>query len=124
VPALLAAPALRAQDRLVGLRALGGGVTVEAVRFGGGGLLQGVPGAADSLRVRRAAQLTVPVTLAVPLGGVWTVDVTSVYASGAVTFGGGRATLSGPSDVRVRATGRLGGNALIVTLGANAPTGR
>jgi hypothetical protein len=127
-----AASSARAQDRLVGLRAFGAGVTAEAMTFGGGGLFQGAFGGEDSLRVRRAYQLTVPVTLAVPLGSAWTVDVTSVYAYGTVTFdpadprkpGGRTATLAGTSDVRLRATGRVAGDALIVTLGANAPTGR
>lgn len=122
-----------AQDRLVGLRALGGGVTYESVRFGGGGLRQSseeAGTAADSLRLRSARQLTIPVTAAVPLGDVWTLDVTSVYASGVASYevagarGRATATLSGVSDVRVRATGRFGGDALVLTLGANAPTGR
>lgn len=126
------AGAAGAQDRLVGLRAVGVGATAEGVRFGGDGLSQDFTGTGDSVRVRGARQVTFPVTAAVPLGSSWTVDVTSVYAAGTVTYdaagpGGAHrrtATLAGPSDVRARATGRLAGDALIVTLGANAPTGR
>lgn len=130
--ATLAPAAAWAQDRLVGLRAAGGGVTLEAVRFGGHGVFQDALGGADSLHVRGARQMTVPLTAAVPLGTSWTVDVASVYAIGVVTYesadparpGERTATLSGPGDVRLRATGRLAGDALVVTLGANAPTGR
>jgi hypothetical protein len=68
----------------------------------------------------------------VPLGDAWTLDVTSTYGWGRVEFdaadprrpGGQTATIAGLNDVRVRATGRLSGDALIVTLGANAPTGQ
>jgi len=120
------------QDRLVGLRALGGGVNVQAVQFGGDGLLQGSFGGQDSLRLRRAVQLNVPVTFATPLGGEWTLDVTSIYSAGTVTYdpadrrlpGGRTASLAGLSDVRIRASGRLVGDALLVTAGINAPTGQ
>jgi hypothetical protein len=132
--AVLALGASRAgaQDRLVGLRALGVGATAEGVTFGGQGLFQGPFGGEDSIRVRRAYQLTVPVTLAIPLGEAWTLDVTSVYSYGTVRFDsadprkgeGHTATLAGPSDVRLRASGRVAGDALILTLGANLPTGR
>src|SRR5690242_7119626 len=84
--AALAPVVARAKDRLVGLRAIGGGATLEARRFGGDGVLQGAPGGQDSLRVRRVHQLSVPVTAAVPLGSAWTVDVTSIYATGTVTY--------------------------------------
>jgi hypothetical protein len=130
--AALAPLAATAQDRLVGLRAIGGGATLEAMRFGGDGVLQGAPGGQDSLRVRRVHQLSVPVTAAVPLGSAWTADVTSIYSTGTVTYDpantalprGRTATFSGVSDVRVRATARLAGDALVITAGGNLPTGQ
>jgi hypothetical protein len=72
LPALLLPTVLHAQDRLVGTAALGTGVTAEGIRFGGSGYMQ--PGATgrDSVRLRSIAQLSVPVSLAVPLGSQWT----------------------------------------------------
>lgn len=131
--ALAALPrAVRAQDRLLGLRAAGTGVGFETVSFGGGVWQTPLPGQ-DSVRVRSASQLTVPLTAAVPVGRFVSVDATAVYASGSVHYqhadGSGvlrdaHATLAGVSDVRVRFTGRLFGDRLVVTAGANAPTGR
>ena len=124
-----AAPAV-AQDRLVGLRALSGGVVFEQVRFGGTGLLQAGSAGLDSMRVQSATQLSVPVSASMPIGQSWTMDLTTVYAVGEVTYsapGGGAeqtAALSGISDVRVRASGRFLDDALIITAGVNAPTGQ
>lgn len=126
----LVAP-LAAQDRLLGLRAAGAGVTAEGVWFGGAGVRQAGLLGGDSVRVTRIAQLHVPVTLVAPIGGTWTLDATTVYGTGSVTLEGtaprtGRttATLSGVSDVRLRATGRLLDESLLLTAGANLPTGR
>ena len=122
---------LGAQDRLINQRALGGGGTFETVRFGGGGLLQsGVAG--DTIRVQQATQYSVPLTFALPLGRAWTADVTAIWATGSVRVRGVGAadasprtmTLSGIGDVRLRATGRLRGDGLLVTAGATLPTGR
>lgn len=121
-----------AQDRLVGLRALGIGASLETLHFGGSGLLQGAYAGQDSLRVRSVRQLSIPLTLAMPLGSALTVDITSVYATGTVTYDmadprlsrGRTVTLAGLSDVRVRATGRISGDALVVTAGVNAPSGK
>jgi hypothetical protein len=120
----VAAP-LAAQDRLLGLRAAGAGVTAEAIWFGGEGVPQANVVGADSLRLTRVSQLSVPITAVTPLGGSWTLDATTVYASGSVRAANGRtATLAGLSDVRLRATGRLFNESLLLTAGANAPTGR
>jgi hypothetical protein len=69
----------------------------------------------------------VPITAVTPIGSSWTLDATTVYATGSVQLAGaaGRtATLAGLSDVRLRATGRLFNESLLLTAGANAPTGR
>lgn len=132
VGALLSFTATRtaeAQDRLIGLRALSGGGVFEQVRFGESGLVQGALVGGDSIRVKQATQFSFPVSAAVPLGRSWNLDVTSIYSAGEVAFtplaGGAErtATLSGLSDVRLRATGRFFDDALILTAGFNAPTG-
>ncbi len=118
-----------AQDRLIGLRALSGGGVFEQVRFGDAGLVQGALVGGDSIRVKQATQFSFPVSAAVPLGRSWNLDVTSIYSAGEVAFtplaGGAErtATLSGLSDVRLRATGRFFDDALVFTAGFNAPTG-
>jgi hypothetical protein len=131
--ALLAAlaPGLAsAQERLVGARIVTLGPSIESWSFGDGGALQPGLGGAGDVRVRGASQLTIPVSLAVPLTARWTVDLATAYTSGVVTLArdSGRATdrlrLAGPADVRVRAVGRIVGDQLLVTLGANLPTGR
>ena len=123
------ATSLRAQDRLTGLRAAGTGVTAEVVTFGADGFRQ--PGllGSDSSRVARVTQLSVPITAVTPLAGSWTLDATAVYGTGSVSLdrtGGARTTrtLSGLSDVRLRATGRLFDESLLLTVGGNIPTGR
>lgn len=120
---------VQAQDRLVGTSALGAGVTADVVQFGGNGYAQ--PGVAgrDSIRLRSISQISVPISLAVPLGSQWTVDLQSVYSTVRLGFDprtGARQhlTLSGVSDVRVRATGRLFNDGLVFTAGVNAPTGQ
>ncbi len=119
-----------AQDRLVGLRALSGGVVYEQVRFGGAGLLQGGVAGADSARITQATQITFPISAAMPLGRSFTLDITTIYSAGEIRFtpagGGGErtASLTGLSDVRVRTSGRFFDDALIFTFGLNAPTGR
>jgi hypothetical protein len=121
-----------AQDRLVGARALVTGVGQESITFGGEGLLQGPVAGLDSLRIRSVVQRTIPIALSVPVGDRWALDLTAFHAHGAVTVApgprGNTATrtlvLAGPSDVRLRATGRIAGDALLVTAGVNVPSGR
>jgi hypothetical protein len=135
--ALLAVPgalpmALHAQDRLLGLRAAGASVSAEAVWFGGAGVPQASVVGGDTVRLTRATQLSVPITAVTPLGGNWSLDATTVYATGSVQLEGApssgarrrTATLAGLSDVRLRATGRLFDERLLITAGANLPTGR
>jgi hypothetical protein len=133
LPAVALTPALlSAQDRLIGTGAIGAGVTVDAISFGNGGYQQpGTPGR-DSIRLRSIQQLSVPVSVALPIGTAWTVDVQSAFSYVRLQFdpklgtAGARqtSTLYGPTDVRVRATGRLWNDALTLTAGFNAPTGK
>lgn len=119
-----------AQDRLVGLRALSGGAVYEQMRFGGDGLLQRGVAGADSARITQATLITFPISAATPLGRGFTLDITTVYSAGEIRFspvaGGAErtASLTGLSDIRVRTSGRFFDDALILTVGVNAPTGR
>lgn len=119
----------QAQDRLVNTSALGAGVTTDVIQFGGKGYTQAGGAGRDSIRLRSITQVSVPISLAVPLGSMWTVDLQSVYSTVRLGFDprtGARQnlTLSGISDVRVRATGRLLNDGLVFTAGINAPTGQ
>lgn len=121
---------LDAQERLIGSRSIGAASSFERITFGGGGLVQSGFAGLDSTRVLSAQQFTLPVTASSPLGNGWRLDVTTLFASGNVTFtdsvsGNTRsASLTGMSDVRARATGRLLRDAVLLTVGVNAPTGR
>ncbi len=132
VAALLtpAAPAL-AQGRLVGLRSVATGPVFESWSFGDG-LYQPLFSGSDSVRLRSASRLSIPVSVTVPLGSRFSVDVTGAYTTGRVelrepgaALGGATALeVSGLTDTKVRLTGRLAGENLVFTLGYNAPSGR
>jgi len=131
VALMLGASRLSAQERLVGTRSAGAAMSFEEVTFAGAGLSQATFNGLDSTRIKRVRQFTLPVTAAMPLGDRWRIDLTTLYSTGSVTYsdataasGTRTATLSGISDVRLRATGRVLRDGLIVTVGLNAPTGR
>lgn len=117
-----------AQGTLVGRGTGSVGPMAEWVRLGGvvqPGLIE-----SDSVRVREGVQFSVPFALVYPMGDRVTVDMAGTYTSGEVTLeaadpGTGRDSyrLDGLSDLRVRATGHLVGDNVIVTLGASIPTG-
>jgi hypothetical protein len=87
------------------------------------GVYQPATSGADSVLIESASQFSVPVAVTLPFGTRWSVDLSTAYASGRVRLGnGGEYALSGITDTRVRVTGRLT-DALILTLGANLPTG-
>ncbi len=128
---LMSAQRAVAQDRLVGSRVVGAAVSFESIGFSGRGLPQSAFAGLDSTRLRAAQQFTLPVSAATSLGTRWRLDLTTLVSRGSVTYtdpsapGGERtSTLAGVSDVRVRLTGRVIGDGLLVTIGANAPTGR
>lgn len=127
----LSATTLRAQERLIGRHTLGGGASFESISFGADGLRQSAFAGLDSVRVTSVQQFTLPITAITPLGRGWQLDVTALYGSGRVSYhqtGAAAtelaATLAGMSDVRLRATGRFLSDAVTLTIGANAPTGR
>ena len=121
---------LGAQGRLVGARTSVVGPIYERWSFGDG-LYQTSIAGGDSVRVESASQLTVPISLSVPLGERWTVDLSGAYASGTVSLATrdtsldvDRYAVNGLTDLRLRATGRVIGDNVIVTLGVNVPTGK
>ncbi len=124
------ARSVSAQERLIGTRTVGSAASFESIGFRGDGLLQTAFAGLDTTRVQSVSQLTMPVTGSTPLGNGWRVDVTTLFASGRVTFNdsiGGNTrsvSLTGISDVRARATGRLFRESVLMTVGVNAPTGR
>jgi len=123
---------LSAQDRLIGTGIIAAGATADVISFGGVGYQQPGVGGRDSIRLRSIEQFSVPVSLALPIGTAWTVDVQSAFSYARLTFdpklgsSGPRttSTLYGPTDVRVRATGRLFNDAITFTAGGNVPTGK
>ncbi len=127
----LASASLPAQERLVGRQSAGIGASIEGVQFGGTGLRQYNFAGLDSSRITSVRQLSMPVTTAMTFGNDWRVDLTALYASSTVTYrdaGDARdertATLGGVSDVRIRATGAVLRDVLVLTAGINVPTGR
>jgi hypothetical protein len=100
----------------------GSGVPVFSYwRFG-----TAIPQAAGS--VSAASQMAVPLRTRFTVGPNWTVDVSTAVVSGQVSLkeaaGSRSLSLSGLSDLTVRATGPLHGDALVLTTGINLPTGR
>lgn len=90
--------------------------------------------------VADVAQVAVPFKVRFGLGGAWSMDLTGAYASSAVHSsksdsssgnsgnsgsGGGDnlLMLTGPTDLKVRVTGPIKGDALQMTFGLNLPTG-
>lgn len=118
-----------AQARLVGYRA--SSLTAMYERWGfGEGIRQPVRGGGDTVLVDHASQFSVPITARVPLGQQWTFDVSAAYSVGRVVLtepdpalGVTRYDLSGVTDTRVRASGRLS-PAVSLTFGLNLPVGR
>jgi hypothetical protein len=120
---------LGAQERLVGTRSVAVGGSWERVTFSGAGLTQAAFAGLDTTRVPSASQITLPIAASTPLMDGWRLDVTALYGSGRVAYrtttGDTRqAALGGVSDVRIRATGRMLRDNIVLTLGVNAPSGR
>jgi hypothetical protein len=123
-------PALAAQEeRLTGYRTTAISPTYQAWSFSGN-LYQPTLNGGDSVRIGRVTQWSVPITVAVPFGARWMLDLSGAYASSSVTLetrdpelDTDRYVMNGFLDTRIRLTGRFAGNNLLVTIGYNAPTG-
>jgi hypothetical protein len=83
----------------------------------------------DSARVKSLSQIALPFSVVVPLGDRWTLDASGAYTTGTVKLedesgnDAGSLDLNGPTDVKLRVVGRVAGDAVLLTLGVNAPTG-
>jgi hypothetical protein len=116
--------------KLVGTTISDVSVVYESWNFGNDALPQpDLAGGVSS--VKSASQFSVPVSVQIPIGERWTVDAAGAYASGTVKLaapdpvtGASKYTLSGMTDVRLRATGRVVGDNLLLTFGVNLPTGK
>ncbi len=83
------------------------------------------PIAQDSGRIASAQQIALPFTIRFPISARFTGDVSGAVASSTVDAGTSSDwKLSGITDLRVRAVGRLHGDNLLLSLGVNLPTGQ
>jgi hypothetical protein len=121
--ALTVVPAASAQDRLTSFKTASVGIIIENVDFGAGLAQQGTNGSAST--VKSASQMIVPISVSIPVATQWNFDVASVYSMGEAKFTTtpASAKLNGIGDVRMRLSGKLSGDALVLTFGANLPTG-
>ena len=125
------ARAVPAQGKLAGASESGVGAVFELWRFSGDGIPQPTIDGSATVRVTGASQWSVPIGVTVPVGARWTFDLSGAFAFGAVKLDGRDPvtgddgySLSGLSDIRVRATGRLVGDNVLLTAGLNLPTGK
>lgn len=120
---------LAAQERLLPSRSATVGPVFERWSFEAG-LRQPTIDGSGAVELRSAGAWSVPVGASVGLGERWTVDLSGAYSSGTVrlraadpTLGKDHYSLSGFTDLRARLTGRLVGDNVVATLGANLPSG-
>ena len=119
-----------AQVKLAGDASSFFGPVFEVWKFGNDGIPQPTVDGASSVRVTRASQWSIPVSVVVPAGSRLSFDLTTAYASSDVRISGTDPvtqtdgyTLKGISDVRIRATGHIVGDNVLLTAGINLPTG-
>lgn len=82
--------------------------------------------ATDAASIKWASQWTIPIVAAIPEGRNVTIDIASGWMTSDVALRTGSTPtlhLSGPTDTKVRAALRFGGDALLATFGLNIPTG-
>jgi hypothetical protein len=94
------------------------------------GLRQPSSDGGTTVELKTATAWSIPISASVALGERWTVDVSAAYSNGTVqlrapdpALGRDDYALSGMTDVRTRLTGHIVGDNVIVTLGANLPSG-
>ncbi len=117
------ASTVQAQGRLVDVRTVSTGAVLESWSFADPRAGSG------SSAVRSARQLTIPIVVVVPVVAGLSLDAYAAYAKGTVSVGGGSGgageeyELSGVSDVKLRLSGHLGRDNVLLTLGASLPSG-
>jgi hypothetical protein len=121
--------AASAQGRLVGYRSSTMNAMYESWSFSDG-IAQPTTSGAGEVLIDHASQFSIPLAVRVPLGENWTFDLSSAYSTGRVVLTGtdpelntSEYRLSGITDTRLRATGRLTPS-ISLTLGLNVPTGK
>lgn len=81
----------------------------------------------DSIKVSSASQIAAPFLIQLPMGAKWTASASAAAFTSSIETEGTSAsttrTLSGVTDLRLRATGKLMGDAFRLTVGVNIPTG-
>ena len=121
---------IAAQEQLFPARSAVVGPVYERWSFGSG-LRQPSANGGGTVELRSASALSVPSGASVAFGDRWTLDLATAYSSGTVKL---RApdpsssameySLSGLTDVRARLTTHLVGDNVLVTVGANLPSGQ
>jgi hypothetical protein len=129
VPSMLCLTPLGAQDLLLPSRQVMLGPSFARWSFGNG-LLQPTADGAGSVEIKSVSVWSVPVGASIEVGDRWRFDLSTAYSNGSVQLrgpdpvtGSDTYSLSGFSDVRVRLTSRLVGDAVVATIGANLPSG-
>ena len=111
------------QGRLSGYSNSAVGPVYEHWSFGDG-IHQPSSGGSDSVLLESASQFSIPLAVTVPLGTNVSVDLATAYATGRVSLADGADyRLSGLTDVRLRASGRVT-ESVILTVGFNLPSGQ
>jgi hypothetical protein len=81
-------------------------------------------GGGSGAAIKSLEQIAVPMGFAVGVMRSWTLDVSAAFTTGKVEFTDGTTNeVDGISDVRVRLSGNIIGDGLVLSLGANIPTG-
>jgi hypothetical protein len=74
---------------------------------------------------KTVSQFSIPFVVVVPFGSRFNIDVASAFASSDVSVNGASiSSISGLTDTQVRANFTLGNDAIVLTVGANVPTGQ
>jgi len=74
---------------------------------------------------KTVSQLSVPMVLVLPFGSQFNIDIATSYATSELKVNGGAtSSISGLTDTQVRANYTLGNDAVVLTIGANLPTGQ
>ncbi|MGQ0646439.1 MAG: hypothetical protein ACT4P7_02640 [Gemmatimonadaceae bacterium] len=111
---------LGAQGALLKRRQASVSPRLERITFADSGIRDGDTGSP----IKTVEQVSVPFGASFSTARGWTLDVAAAFTTGTVEYDNGATTeINGISDVRVRASGKLLGDGLILSLGANLPTG-
>lgn len=74
---------------------------------------------------KTVTQTTIPLVAVVNISDHFNIDVATAFAQSDVSVNGKSASkISGPTDTQIRANWTLGNDAVVFTLGVNAPTGQ